>query len=268
MLLTSALMGCAPSPATPVDNGWVLAGADEFEGPAGASPDPTKWGFDVGGGGWGNDELQFYTDRPENASLDGDGHLVIRALAEDYQGAAYTSARLKTQGKFAQAYGRFEVRVQLPEGAGLWPAFWLLGDDFAEVGWPSCGEIDIMEFVGANPAAVFGNVHGPGYSGGASVGATYTLPSGTFGDGMHVFAVEWDPQHIAWIVDDVVYSQVAVGDVTGPWVFDHPFFVILNLAIGGTLGGPVDAASLPAAMVVDYVRIYRRVEPVDTGATP
>ncbi len=266
LLLATQLACTAPTPAA-VDNGWVLVASDEFDGAAGAAPDGSKWVYDVGGDGWGNDQLEYNTDRTENASLDGDGNLVIRALAEDYQGNAYTSARLKTQGTLERTYGRFEARLQLPAGQGLWPAFWMLGSDISEVGWPACGEIDIMEAIGADTDTVFGTVHGPGYSGGEGVGETYDLPQGAFSDGMHVFAVEWEPEYIAWYVDDVLYQHVGVGDVNGPWVFDSPFFLILNLAVGGTLGGVPDPATFPADMVVDYVRVYERALPVDPADT-
>lgn len=264
--MTWLLLACVSEPV-PLDNGWKLVASDEFDGAAGTAPDDTKWVHDVGGDGWGNGQLEHDTDRTENAFLDGNGNLVIRAIEEDYEGNSYTSARLKTLGTLEQAYGRFEARIQLPAGAGLWPAFWMLGADFPDVGWPSCGEIDIMEFVGSDPGTVFGTVHGPGYSGGDGVGATYT-PGGDFSDDFHVFAVEWDPDHIAWYVDDVRYQAVSVGDVSGRWVFDDPFFLILNLAVGGTLGGEPDPAIFPADLVVDYVRVYRRVDAVDedTGA--
>ena len=268
MVISLALLvGCTEPTPTAVDNSWTLLASDEFDGSAGTPPDASKWVHEIGGDGWGNEQLEYNTNRTENASLDGEGNLVIRALEEAYEGNAYTSARLKTQGTFERTYGRFEARVQLPAGQGLWPAFWMLGADIDEVGWPTCGEIDVVEFIGSNPGTVFGTVHGPGYSGGESVSEEYDLPGGSFADGMHIFAVEWEPEYIAWYVDDVLYHQVGVGDVSGPWVFDDDFYMILNLAVGGTLGGEPDPASFPAEMIVDYVRVYERAVPVETEDT-
>ncbi len=263
LLLTLA---CArPATTSAPDNGWKLLASDEFEGSAGAAPDSSKWVHDVGGDGWGNDQLEYDTDRTDNAFLDGDGNLVIRAQQEDYEGNSYTSARLTTRGTLEQTYGRIEARMQIPAGAGLWPAFWMLGTNIDEVGWPSCGEIDIVEAIGTDADTVFGTVHGPGYSGDQGVGDIYNLPDGSYADNMHVYAIEWDPEQIAWYVDDVRYQTVSIGDADGPWVFDAPFYIILNLAVGGTLGGDPDPAVFPADLVVDYVRVYTRSEPVQTG---
>ncbi|MCC6619873.1 MAG: glycoside hydrolase family 16 protein [Deltaproteobacteria bacterium] len=241
---------------------WQLTWADEFDGPAGSPPDPARWVHDVGGDGWGNAQLEFDTARTDNAALDGEGRLVITARREDYQGRAFTSARIKTQGLFAQRHGRFEARIKVPLGAGLWPAFWLLGDDIGEVGWPACGEIDVMEYRGQVPDVVHGTLHGPGYSGGSPISDTLFLDDGVrFADDFHVFAVEWDPGRIAWFVDDTLY-HVATGaqlPAGAPWVFEHPFFIILNLAVGGTFGGSVDASTpFPAELVIDWVRVYER----------
>jgi hypothetical protein len=161
---------------------------DEFETAIG--PD---WSFDIGTGtaGWGNNERQFYTARPENARVE-HGALVIEARREQYSSSEYTSARLKTEGRAAFTYGRIEARIQIPRGEGLWPAFWALGDDMRVVGWPRCGEIDVMENIGREPGRVHATVHGPGYSGNSGVGGFFDLPSGAFADGFHLFAVEWD----------------------------------------------------------------------------
>ncbi|MEO1337060.1 MAG: glycoside hydrolase family 16 protein, partial [Myxococcota bacterium] len=161
-------------------------------------------------------------------------------------------------------YGRIEARIKLPVGSGIWPAFWMLGDDFAEVGWPQTGEIDIMEYRGQRPGTVIGSIHGPGFSGGDSISAQFSLEEGGFDDDFHVFAVEWDPSRIAWFVDDEVYNVVTAGDVVigqnREWVFDHPFFIILNVAVGGTFVGPVGADTVfPQTMLVDYVRVFSRV---------
>jgi beta-glucanase (GH16 family) len=241
--------------------------ADEFEGAADLPLDRAKWVFDTGGGGWGNQELQTYTDRPQNARRTGAGQLVIEALRESRTGAdgiprEYTSARLKTQGTFAQAYGRFEARLQVPHGQGLWPAFWMLGADIATAGWPACGEIDIMENIGKEPGIVHGTLHGPGYSGAQSIGASFSLPAGQrFADGFHDFAVEWEPSVVRWYVDGRLYQTRTARDLAAGqrWVFDHPFFVILNVAVGGSWPGNPDATTtFPQRMLVDHVRVYSR----------
>jgi beta-glucanase (GH16 family) len=241
---------------------WSLTIADEFDGEEGSPPDPSLWTYDIGGDGWGNDQLEFNTDRVENVSLDGQGNLRIRALEESFMGNDYTSGRIKTQGLFQQEHGRFEARIKLPEGGGLWPAFWMLGANFDEVGWPDCGEIDIMEYQGQRPNRTFGSLHGPGYSGALALGGDEILPDGeTFADDFHVFAIEWDPGRIAYSVDGQVYNTISSAEVSadGDWVFNNAFFVLLNLAVGGTLGGPVAPDTVfPADMLVDYVRIFER----------
>ena len=240
---------------------WVLTMSDEFDGDEGTPPNPAMWTYDVGGDGWGNGQLEFNTEFVENVSLDGEGNLRIRALEEFYMGNEYTSARIKTQRLFEQKYGRFEARIKLPEGQGLWPAFWMLGANVDEVPWPDCGEIDVMEYQGQRPSRVFGSLHGPGYSGGEAISGDFSLPDGeTFADDFHVFAVEWDPSLIRFSVDGEPYQTVRSTEVPrGKWVFDHEFFVILNLAVGGTLGGPVGPDTVfPAEVRVDYVRIFER----------
>jgi beta-glucanase (GH16 family) len=245
---------------------WKLVWSDEFSGRDNTSPDSTKWVFETGGGGWGNNELETYTARLENAYLE-HGMLVIKASKETFTGTDgrtrdYTSARMKTQGKMEQKYGRIEARMKLPAGQGLWPAFWMLGNDFAQTGWPGCGEIDIMEHIGKEPTRAYGTIHGPGYSGGSGIGASYTLPSGQrFADDYHVFAIEWEPEAIRWYVDGNLYQTRTPADLpTGKkWVFDHPFFIILNLAVGGSWPGNPDATTVfPQMIYVDYVRVYER----------
>lgn len=246
----------------PEREGWTLVWSDEFDGPAGSPPDPTKWVHDVGGHGWGNAQLEFDTDRVSNAAHDGEGHLVLTAREEAFGGRAYTSARLKTDGTFARAYGRFEARLRQPEGAGLWPAFWLLGADFGTVGWPDCGEIDIMEFRGQQTRQSTGAVHGPGYAAGASIHGAYASAT-PLSAGFHVYAVEWGPDRIDWYVDEARFHSVTPADLpTGArWVYDHPFFVVLNLAVGGTFVGPPDASTVfPQDMHVDHVRVYAAEE--------
>lgn len=241
---------------------WVLTISDEFDGEAGTPPDSSIWTYDTGGDGFGNNQLEFNTDRVENVSLDGEGNLRIRALEESFMGNDYTSGRIKTQGLFEQEHGRFEARIKLPEGAGLWPAFWMLGSNFDEVGWPDCGEIDIMEYLGREPDRVFGTLHGPGYSAIDSISNDVRLQGGeTFADDFHVFAIEWDPGRITFSVDGQVYHTVRSADVRakGDWVFNNEFFLLLNLAVGGTLGGPVGPDTVfPADMLIDYVRIFER----------
>ncbi len=243
---------------------WALTISNEFDGAEGTAPDPAIWTYDVGGDGWGNQQLEFNTDRPENVSLDGEGHLRIVAREESFMGNAYTSGRIKTKGLFEQEHGRFEASIKLPGGQGLWPAFWMLGANIDEVPWPGCGEIDIMEFQGQRPARVFGTLHGPDYSGGESIGADFELPEGeTFVDDFHVFAVEWDPGQIKFFVDDEVYNVIRSSPVSaqGDWVFNNEFFLLLNLAVGGTLGGPVGPDTVfPAEMLVDYVRVFERAQ--------
>ncbi len=259
-LVALSLAGCS-GPSSPDPAGWELVWSDEFDGPAGSSPDSTRWRYDIGTD-WGNAQLEYDTDRTENVALDGQGRLAITARREPYQNRDYTSGRINTNGFFAHEYGRFEARIRLPEGAGIWPAFWLLGGNFATVGWPACGEIDILEYRGQEPRTLHGSLHGPGYSGGNAITSRYELPGPAgFDDDFHVFAVEWTSDRITWIVDDVRYVTVRPADLPGAWVFDHPFFIILNVAVGGHFVGPPDAATtFPQTMLVDYVRVYRRPE--------
>jgi beta-glucanase (GH16 family) len=245
---------------------WSLTWRDEFAGPNGSPVDSAKWSFDIGGNGWGNNELQTYTNRTANAALQ-DGALVIRALKETSTGPDnitrdYTSARLVTRDKFSQTYGRFEARIKIPYGQGIWPAFWLLGDDLATAGWPRCGEIDIMENIGKEPSIVHGTLHGPGYSAGKGLSASYALPaSHKFSDDYHTYAIEWEPNVIRFYVDGSLYKTRTPADLpTGkPWVFHHRFFLILNVAVGGNWPGNPDATTVfPQQMLVDYVRVYQR----------
>ncbi|WP_438853698.1 carbohydrate binding domain-containing protein [Agromyces sp. M3QZ16-3] len=255
-----------PAPDAGPDT-WELAWSDEFDGPAGAPADPENWTYETGGWGWGNDELQYYTDSTDNAALDGDGNLVITAREIDpattdlecwYGPCEYTSARLITEQKQEFEYGRIESRVQVPEGSGIWPAVWSLGTDFREVGWPQTGEIDVMEFVGRLPNEIFGTIHGPGYSGGQSYGGIYDFGAPVPGD-WHEFAVEWTPEQIVWTVDGIVYHQADPADVSpNEWVFDHPFSLLTNVAIGGNFGGALgEDLEFPQSLTVDYVRVYQ-----------
>jgi beta-glucanase (GH16 family) len=250
---------------TSTNTNRTLVWSDEFNGPDGTPPDPEKWTVVTGGSGFGNNELEYYTDRPANIRQE-KGNLVITARREAYAGPdgvsrAYTSARIQTRGLFQQKYGRMEARIKLPGGQGIWPAFWMMGNDFESVGWPVCGEIDIMENVGFEPHAVHGSLHGPGYSGGEPLTGTYRLPGNVrFSQDFHLFAVEWEPREIRFYVDDVLFETQTVDSIPPGkhWAFDHPFFLLLNVAVGGYWPGNPDAkTSFPVSMLVDYVRVYR-----------
>lgn len=246
--------------------GWSLAWSDEFDGGAGARPDPATWTMQTGAGGWGNGELQYYTDSGENAFLDGAGNLAIvvrqpepGSRDERYGGSPYTSARLITKDRVPLRYGLVEARIQIPDGRGIWPAFWLLGQDIDEAGWPQCGEIDIMEILGRDPAVAHATVHGPGYSGARGIHAAHRAPA-SLADGFHVYAIVWEPGGIRWYLDGQQYAAVVPGDLPWrkTWVFDHDFFVVLNVAAGGTWPGyPDRSVTFPRTMLVDYIRYYR-----------
>jgi beta-glucanase (GH16 family) len=273
-ILLFALLGASratsndASPQSPPSR-WTLVWSDEFNGPDGSRPDPAKWNFNVGGSGWGNHELEYYTNRPENSVIRG-GNLVIRALHENFTGPDhvtrhYTSARITTQGLFDQAYGRFEARIKIPRGQGLWPAFWILGNDIGKLGWPACGEVDIMENIGKEPSLVHGSMHGPGYSGDRDFTSEFKLPGGVlFSSDFHLFAIEWSPSAVHFFVDQQLYATFTPSQLPAgmKWVFDHPFFIVLNVAVGGDWPGPPDSTTVfPQAMLVDYVRVYKASEP-------
>lgn len=243
----------------PQDRQWQLTFEDNFDGAAGTLPDASKWVFDIGTD-WGNQQLEYDTDRAENVSMDGNGNLAIVARKESYQGSGYTSARITTAGKFEQQYGRFEARMKLPWGQGLWPAFWMLGNDYLTTGWPGCGEIDIMEYRGQQPTVVHGSLHGPGYFAGSPVTDSYTLTNDRFDNDFHVFRVDWGADYIDFYVDDIIYNRITPDDVPGKWVFDHPFYMIVNLAVGGSyVGAPNAETVFPQTMLVDYVRVYKEI---------
>jgi beta-glucanase (GH16 family) len=265
MLSFAVIKGDAWPQSRSVQPGYVLSWSDEFDTPNGSAPDSSKWVMETGGSGWGNHELEAYTNRSENAHIQ-DGSLVITASKETYKGRDgitrdYTSARLKTAQLFEQTYGRFEARIKIPQGQGMWPAFWMLGNNIKTVDWPDCGEIDIMENIGKEPNKVHGSMHGPGYSGGSGLSGTYTLPSGKFADDFHIFAMEWEPAAVRFYVDGTLYETRTSADLPKgkKWVFDHPFFLLLNLAVGGDWPGNPDATTIfPQRMLVDYVRAYSR----------
>jgi beta-glucanase (GH16 family) len=238
--------------------GWEIAWHDEFDG---TELDLKNWTFDIGGNGWGNQEWQTYTDRPENVRIE-NGMLVIEAREEDatFSGRPYSSARIKTQGLQAWQYGRIEARMKLPYGQGIWPAFWMLGENFNQAGWPGAGEIDIMEHIGKEPDRIHGTVHAPGYYGGKEgTTTTFTIPTGSIKDDFHIYAIEWEENEIRWYFDDQQYFKLTPDDVPDTWIFDHPFFIILNLAVGGRWPGYPDKTTVfPQFLTVDYVRVYQR----------
>ena len=255
-IITSwSFWGCSTDETQTVVTLTDLVMADEFE--TNGAPDATMWGYDIGTGnnGWGNNELQYYTDRPENVVVE-DGVLKITALRETFEGSPYTSARLLTKGKFEQQYGRIEARVKIPFGRGIWPAFWMLGNDIDQVSWPQCGEIDIFENFGQSPSTIGGAVHGPGYNAGLAITKDFTLENDRFDTGFHIFGIEWGPNYINFYVDDVLYNQITPDDVPGEWVFDHPFFIIMNVAVGGNPVGSPAETEFPQTMYVDYIRVY------------
>ncbi len=265
VLLSGAVFCGGSSEAWAQQANYALVWSDEFSAPNGSPPDSSKWIMETGGGGWGNNELESYTNRGQNVHVQ-DGNLVITASKETYKGVdgitrEYTSARLKTLGLFEQKYGRFEARIKVPRGQGIWPAFWLLGNNIGTVGWPGCGEIDIMENIGKEPDKVHGSMHGPGYSGENGLTGTYTLPSGKFADGFHIFAVEWEPSTIRFYVDGNLYETRTPADLPAgrTWVFDHPFFILLNVAVGGGWPGNPDSSTVfPQRMLLDYVKVYAK----------
>ena len=265
-LLLITLYGCDKENVQTLEKrNWQLTWSDDFDGLAGESPDAGKWTFDIGTGpnndGWGNSELQYYTDRTTNASLDGNGNLVITARRELYAGSAFTSARINTRETFEQAYGRIEARIKTPWGPGIWPAFWMLGSNAGAVGWPQCGEIDIMELRGQKPNIINGTVHGPGYSGSASITKAFALENSRYDVDYHLFAVEWGEDYIDFFVDSTLYQRITPDKVTGDWVFDHPFYILLNVAVGGNyLGFPTDQTPFPQSMLVDYVKVYTEAD--------
>lgn len=258
-LTVAALLfvGCSVDEKQQVVNNYTnLVMSDEFN--VDGAPDSSLWGYDIGRGqnGWGNNELQFYTDRPENIKVE-NGMLHITARQESYEGATHTSARIITQGKFEKTYGRFEARIQLPWGQGIWPAFWLLGNDCEQNTWPLCGEIDIMEYRGQFPTRIDGSVHGPGYAAGQAITKSYILENARFDTSFHVFGIEWGPDFINFYVDDALYNRITPNDVPGDWVFNHPFYIIMNVAVGGSYVGPPNAETqFPQTMLVDYIRVY------------
>jgi beta-glucanase (GH16 family) len=261
LLLALGCVASAPDPAA-YEPGWTLVWSDSFDGAAGTPPDPETWVPDVGGDGWGNEQLEYNTAKPQNASLDGEGRLAIVAIREPFIRNDYTSARLTTKGTRSFGPGRFEADLKPPAGTGLWPGFWMLGTDYDDVGWPDCGEIDIMELRGEAPETSLASVHGPGYAGENAYEASHALPEGSYADRFHTFAVDIDPDHITFWMNDERVHVVRPGDVDGEWVFDNEWFLLLNLAVGGYfLEEPTEETPFPATFLVDEVRVFERTQP-------
>jgi beta-glucanase (GH16 family) len=226
-----------------------LVWSDEFDTPG--APDAAKWGYDLGAGGWGNNELQNYTNRSDNAVVSG-GTLKIIAKAESFNGSPYTSARLLTKDKYSMKYGKIEARIKLPAGVGTWPAFWMLGSNISTVSWPACGEIDIMEHVGRDLNKIYATLHYTGNSGAGGVGNSTLINTAT--SDFHIYTAEWSDVGIKFSVDGQVFHTFINN---GGLPFNQNFFIILNIAIGGNFAGPVDPAFSTATMEVDYVRVYQ-----------
>jgi hypothetical protein len=215
------------------------------------APDPAKWGYDLGAGGWGNNESQYYTSRPENSIVQG-GVLKIKLLKESYSGSNYTSARLLSKGKFTFKYGKVEISAKLPAGGGTWPALWMLGSNITTAGWPACGEIDIMEHIGNALNKIHGTLHYPGRSGGNADGGSKIITNAT--TAFHKYSLDWSASSIKIYVDDILVHTVANSNAIP---FNHDFFFILNIAMGGDFGGTIDPTVTNATMEVDYIRVYK-----------
>ncbi|MFT5753725.1 MAG: beta-glucanase (GH16 family) [Flavobacterium sp.] len=263
----SLLLSCSADEKQTVTTLDKLVLQDEFN--IDGAPDSALWNYDIGkgpnGDGWGNNELQYYTDRPENIIVE-NGMLKITAIRELYMGSGFTSARITTKGKFEQQYGRFEARMKLPSGKGLWPAFWMLGNNIDTVNWPQCGEIDIMENKGSQPITVSGALHGPVYTEDSSyidsyfVTKAYSFTNSRVDTDFHIYGIEWGPNYVNFYVDNVLYNQITPEKLTtGEWVFNsNPFYMLLNLAVGGNFdGSPNSDTVFPQEMLVDYVRVYQ-----------
>src|SRR5882757_4262436 len=272
LLITIAIPGAAQKAQS---SNWQLIWSDEFNATNGSPPDSAKWNIVTGGKGFGNNELETYTARPDNVQQQ-NGNLVITAQKEDLTGPDgvprhYTSARLNTQNHFAQRYGRFEARIQLPTGKRIWPAFWLLGDNHKTTPWPNCGEIDILETIGA-PDTMYSTLHGPGYSGDKGISAKFPLPTGeSVNTAFHLYAVEWSSNDIKFFFDDHLVAHRTPADLppNTAWVYDHPFYILLNFAVGGNWpGNPDDTTVFPQRMLVDYVRVYKPRQPEKTSLPP
>ncbi|MGH7604982.1 MAG: glycoside hydrolase family 16 protein [Gemmatimonadaceae bacterium] len=271
VVLVSCVGGVSSIVPTPPTTEWLQVWSDEFDGPAGARVDTTRWNYETTDGckegicGWGNNEKEYYTDAPENIALNGQGQLVIVArpapsgLTCYYGPCRYTSGKITTRDKMLAQPGRVEARIKLSAGQGLWPAFWMLGYNVPSLRWPGRGEIDIMENKGSQPSTSSSALHGPGYSGETPFAHAHALRSGSLSNDYHTFAVEWDSLHVQFFVDGVPHYGVTRDQVQhyGQSVLGRPYFVILNLAVGGHFDGdPASDEIFPATMLVDYVRVY------------
>ena len=279
LFLVILLAGCSPqAPLSPTEtkpvqttpvptptsdpNAWILVWADEFDQPDGSAPDPAKWNHQQGGAGWGNGELQHYTNSTENSFIQ-DGMLMIRAKQESMMGRDFTSARLNTQFKGDWTFGRFEIHARLPNTQGIWPAFWLLPSRARYGSGAAGGEIDIMELIGSEPGRTYATLHFGNPAERSS--GYYDLPSGTaFSDDFHVFALEWEPDEIRWYVDDVLFHSETEWFTTGkrdamhPAPFDQDFYLLINVAVGGHWpGSPDDTSVFPQVLLVDYIRVFQ-----------
>lgn len=268
--VTAGLFALGGGRAQAIPPGYTPIWSEDFNQPVGSAPDPARWKFNLGNNdGWGNHELETYVDDREHARIVADpacadGRALQIQVTSDGAGQ-YRSARIDTAARVAFRYGYIEARIKVPAGKGLWPAFWMLGDDLGRVGWPGCGEIDIMEHLGREPSVVHGSFHGPSDKGDCYLTSTATLPNAKrFADGYHLFALQWSPDSATCLVDGVPYETRRPADLRpgAQWVFNHPFFFILNLAVGGGDAGAPDADTVfPQAMRVDYIRIYQRSAP-------
>ena len=236
---------------SPVSNGWKLTWSDEFNYKG--LPDSSKWGYNVGGHGWGNNELQFYTEKDTSTAIVANGYLKITVRKQKKENREYTSARLLTKNKADFKYGRIEARAKIPASVGTWPAIWMLGSNIDKAGWPACGEIDIMEHRGMELNKIFGTLHYPGHSGGNADGKTINISTAT--TAFHDYAVEWDAKEIRIYADNELFHRVANNDSVP---FNHSFFILLNIAIGGNFGGKPDPLFSMDAMEIDYIRVFKK----------
>jgi beta-glucanase (GH16 family) len=252
------------APTLPVPQNMIWA--DEFNGAANSSPSSANWSMDTGGHGWGNNELQSFTSRTQNVATNGAGQLSVTARKERYTGSdkytrEYTSGRLQTKGKFSMTYGRLEARVRVPAGKGLWSCVWAMGDDIWTAGWPTAGEMDILEVLGDNPSTGYGSLHGPIGTTQSSWGkSTPFTMAGSLADSYHDFGIIWTADSVEWTVDGMAYARVDRSSLPAGarWVFDHGFHPILSLAVGGNWPGSPDASTqFPATMSVDWIRAYK-----------
>lgn len=256
-LISMFISSCNTDDTQTVANFSNLVIEDQFN--VEGVPDASLWAYDIGRGpnndGWGNQELQYYTEQAKNVRVS-NGLLLITAHRESFEGAEYTSARIVTRGKFEQAFGRFEARIRIPFGEGVWPAFWLLGNDCDVNIWPQCGEIDIMENFGRNASLISSALHGPGYSAASAESKGFELSHDRYDNDFHIYGVEWSPSRINFYVDSSLYHSITPNDVDGQWVFDHPFYIIINLAVGGNAVGDPANTQFPKTMAIDYIRVY------------